>query len=335
MSRLAVTTASISADGRDAPQAFDAKLRAGEAGGAIQIWLANHLFQRDPIALAAHVLSATKRMRVTLMAMSPFTMHPVQAAMAAATLDEFHPGRLSLCFGVGAPLDLDSVGIAVEKPLRPMREALDIARALLAGETVRSEGETFRVRGRGLASGERRVPLVLAASGPQMLELAGSSADGVLISAGASVEFVRWSLEHLRRGAAGRAVRVSGLVYASVDANRAKAHARLRRTLATTLRGAHHRMNLELAGTQLDQEALQRAIAGNDWAAAEALVGDDVVRHHAAGGDAGEVRARFAEYHAAGLDEIVIAGAREPGEVSALLAALAAGKPAIPGGEPA
>jgi len=313
---------SLSADGRDTAEAFEAKVAAGETAGAAQIWLANHLFQRDPVALAARVLGTTGRMRIALMAMSPFTVHPVQAAMAAATLDEFYPGRVTLCFGVGAPADLESVGIAAAKPLRPMREALEIARSLLAGETVRSEGETFRVRERSLATGRRRVPIVLAASGPQMLELAGAAADGVLISAAASVEFVRWCMDHVRRGAAGRKLRACGVVYASVGAGREEANARLQRMLAITLRGAHHRMNLELAGTRLDQEALRTAVARNDWEAAQALITEDVVRRHAASGDPAEVRLRFAEYHAAGLDEIVIGGAREGAQIAALLAAV-------------
>lgn len=315
--------ASISADGRDQPQEFDAKVDAGEAGGAAQIWLANHLFQRDPVALAARVLASTRRMRVVLMAMSPFTMHPVQAAMAAATLDEFYPGRVTLCFGVGAPFDLKSVGIAVARPLQPMREALELARALLTGDTVKIEGETFRVHGRSLACGQRRVPIVLAASGPQMLELAGAAADGVLISAATSVEFVRWSMDQVRRGAAGRKVHACGLVYASVDSDRMRANARLQRMLAITLRGAHHRMNLELAGTLLDQEGLRAAAERNDWVAAEALITDDVVSRHAASGDAAAIRARFAAYHAAGLDEIVISGVRDGGQTSSLLEAFA------------
>ena len=82
-------------------------MAAGENGGATANWIANHLFQRDPITLAAMSLTQTKRMRVTLMAISPLTVHPVQAAMAAATLDEFFPGRVSLCLGIGAPADLN------------------------------------------------------------------------------------------------------------------------------------------------------------------------------------------------------------------------------------
>jgi 5,10-methylenetetrahydromethanopterin reductase len=313
---------SLSADGRDLPATFDAKFGAGEAGGAAQMWLANHLFQRDPVALSSRVLAATARMRIALMAMSPFTVHPVQAAMTAATLDEYYPGRVTLCFGVGAPVDLESVGIAADKPVRAMREAMQIARALLQGETVTHEGHAFRVRGRSLSTGRRAIPIVLAASGPQMLELAGSVADGVLISAATSVEFVRSCLDHVRRGAAGRKVHTSGLVYAAVDSHRAEAAARVRRMLAITLRGAHHRVNLEMAGTRLDQEALRSTTARNDWEAAEAMISDEVVERHAVAGNASEVRARVGAYRAAGLDEIVFAGVRDAEQVSALLAAV-------------
>jgi len=314
--------ASLATDGRDPPEAFLAKVRAGEAGGAVRMWVANHLFQRDPVTLAALALGATSRLPVALMAMSPFSMHPVQAAMAAATLDEIYPGRVTLCFGVGAPVDLESAGLDASRPLKPMREAVEIARALLAGETVNREGQAFTVRNRALSSGVRNVPIVLAASGPQMLELAGAIADGVLISAGTSVPFVRWCLEQVHRGAAGRKVRTCGLVYSAVDTEREAAHARLRRMLAILLRGAHHRMNLELAGTVLDQAALREAAARGDWAAAEALITPDVLARHAVCGTPAEVRERIAAYHAAGLDEVVLSGPRDGAQSTALLAAL-------------
>lgn len=310
---------SLATDAREPPAAFLDKVRAGEAGGAARMWIANHLFQRDPVTFAALALGASARLPVALMAMSPFTLHPVQAAMAAATLDEAFPGRVTLCFGVGAPVDLASTGIEVPKPLGPMHEAIDVARALLAGDTVKYEGKVFKVRDRGLAAGARPVPIVLAASGPQMLALAGAAADGVLVSAGTSVEFVRWCLDHVARGAAGRRVRACGLVYASVDADRAAAHARLKRLLAVLLRGAHHATNLQLAGTALDQAALRDAAARGDWAAAEALVTPEVIARHAICGTPEEVKARVAAYRGAGLDEIVLSGPSDGARAAALL----------------
>ena len=302
---------SISCDGRDLPGGFHDKVAAGERGGAAAIWIANHLFQRDPITLAAMSLAQTKRMRATLMAMTPLTMHPVQAAMTAATLDELFPGRVVLCFGVGAPADLNSVGLRPARPLRIMREALELARALLAGEMVRVNGDSFHVHGRRLATGTRPVPLVLAASGPRMLELAGAVADGVLVSAGASVEFVKQSLEHVHRAAKGRTVRTHALVYAAVDNDETSAHDRLRRILAILLRGGHHAANLEKGGTVLDQSALNEAVLAEDWVGAEALITDDIVRRHAASGRPEQVQRRFAAYRATGLDEIVLSGARD------------------------
>ncbi|MBI4190347.1 MAG: LLM class flavin-dependent oxidoreductase [Betaproteobacteria bacterium] len=317
---------SISSDGRDDPPGmFGTKVAAGEAGGASQIWLANHLFQRDPVARASHALGATARLRAALMAVNPFTVHPVQAAMGAATLDEFYPGRVTLCLGSGSPGDLDTLGIPTAKPLKPMREALEITRALLSGEKVCYAGETFRVQDRSLATGQRRVPIFLAASRPRMLEVAGAHADGVLISGGSSVEFVRWCIDHVRRGAAGRTVRTSGLVYAAVDPDRA-AVARLRRLLAMLLRHPHHRTNMDVAGTRVDQESLRAAVTRGDWPAAEALMTDDIVKRHAVVGGADEVRARLAEYHAAGLDEVVFAATRDGDTIAALLKAAQPGR---------
>jgi 5,10-methylenetetrahydromethanopterin reductase len=290
---------------------------AAENGGAATNWVANHLFQRDPISLAAMSLTQTKRMRVTLMAMSPLTVHPVQSAMAAATLDEFFPGRVALCLGIGAPADLKSIGIGGEKSLRIMREALELARALLAGETVAINGEIFQSHGRRLATGARSVPLVLAASGPRMLELAGAAADGVLISAGTSVEFVKRSLEHVQHCAKGRAVRTHAVVYAAVDDDETLAHDRLRRALAILLRG--RKLEQE---TSLDRSSLNEAVMAENWALAEAFVTNDIVRHHAASGRPEQVRKRLAAYQAAGLDEIVLSGMRDGTQLTEIMNAV-------------
>jgi hypothetical protein len=55
---------------------------------------------------------------------------------------------------------------------------------------------------------------------------------------------------------------------------------------------------------------------------AKALITDEVIYNHAACGLPADVRARFDAYHAAGLDEIVIAGTRDGTQIATLLAAL-------------
>ncbi|SHI09646.1 LLM class flavin-dependent oxidoreductase [Bradyrhizobium erythrophlei] len=314
----------LSFDGSETPDTMRAAARTADEGGASTVWLASHLFQREPIATAALALAHTKNISIALMAMSPYSVHPLYATMAAATLDEYFPGRVKLCFGVGAPRDLEAAGLVADHPLGTMREAIGVARALLSGETIDFKGERFRVSGRRLANGAREIPIFLAASGPQMLELAGAAADGVLISAATSPAFIRWTLELVRKGeqTSGRRIRKAALVYVSADDDEIVARNRLRRLLGFILRGQHHARNLEMAGTALDQASLVAAYAREDWEAVNRLVNDDVVMRHSASGTPSQVRAAFASYESVGIDEIVASGIGDSTQLKKVLETL-------------
>jgi len=311
----------VSVDGTDPASSLRALAETADAAGAANLWLACHLFNREPIACAAAALSASRSLGAVLMAMSPYTVHPVYAAMAGATLDELFPGRVQLCFGVGAPAALEAVGVAAEHPVETLRESIEVARELLSGEPVKFAGTRHRISGR-LAMGAHRLPVWLAASGPRMLELAGEKADGVVISAGTSPAFIGWCLNIVRRGEerGGRAVRKAALVVCSVDADTRRAHERVRRRLAYVLRGSHHARNLQLAGTRLDQAALAEAFAQEDWQRVDALTTDDVVMRHCASGTPHEARAMVQAYRDAGLDEIVVYGMHERRQLDDVLA---------------
>jgi 5,10-methylenetetrahydromethanopterin reductase len=314
----------LSFDGSETPDTLRAAAKTADEGGASTVWLASHLFQREPIATAALALAHTKNISIALMAMSPYSVHPLYATMAAATLDEYFPGRVKLCFGVGAPRDLEAAGLVADHPLGTMREAIGVARALLSGETIDFKGERFRVSGRRLANGAREIPIFLAASGPQMLELAGAAADGVLISAATSPAFIRWTLELVRKGeqTSGRRIRKAALVYVSADDDEIVARNRLRRLLGFILRGQHHARNLEMAGTALDQASLVAAYAREDWEAVNRLVNDDVVMRHSASGTPSQVRAAFASYESVGIDEIVASGIGDSTQLKKVLETL-------------
>ncbi|TPW32238.1 LLM class flavin-dependent oxidoreductase [Martelella alba] len=292
-----------------------------DEGGVDTLWLACHLFQREPIVRATAILGATKRLKVALMAMSPFSMHPVYIAMAAATLDEMFPGRVTLCLGVGAPRDLEAAGIAAEKPLPVMRETVDLVRALLSGETVAFAGRHFNVSGRALETGQRAVPIILAASREKMLHLAGSHADGLLISAATSVPFIESCFQHVAAGEAeaGRRGKRIGLVYCAIEDEAEKAYDGLRRKMAFILRGMHHKQNIVLGGATLDQQALAKAYADSDWDGVDRLVSDDVVRRHAIAGTAEDAARRMSEYETVGLDQLVISGVKTADELQHLL----------------
>jgi 5,10-methylenetetrahydromethanopterin reductase len=321
----------FSVDGGDAPSTLRALVEAADAAGVANLWLASHLFNREPIASAATALATSRALGIVLMATSPYTVHPVYAAMAAATLDELFPGRVQLCFGMGAPGALAAAGVSAEHPVQTLREAIDVARLLLSGEHVKFVGQRYRISGR-LVLGAHSLPVWLAASGPRMLELAGETADGVVISAGTSPAFIAWCLDLVRRGEerSGRAVKKAALVVCSVDADAHCAHERVRRQLAYVLRGAHHARNLELAGTGLDQAALAGAFAQEDWQRVDELTTDDVVIRHCASGTPDQVRAILRAYREAGLDEIVVYGMHERQQLQDVLAVMSP-QPALAG----
>ena len=296
--------------------------RAAEAGGAEMLWIATHLFLRDPVALAATALAATKTLKIALMAVSPYAMHPIHAAMGAATLDELYPGRVVLCLGVGAPGDLAAAGIERPRPLATLREAISICRHLFSGTTVDHDGDVFRVTGRRLVNAPRDIPIVLAASGPKMLRLAGSDADGVIISGATSSPFVRWCLDQVDLGAQGRKVRNYGIVYTHIGDDAQAAGDPLRRTLGFILRGEHHAENVRMGGAPLDQEALRISYSEERWDEIDRLVSNDVTAAHAACGTADHVRHRLAEYQAAGLDQVIVSGIADPAEIAAVLNAI-------------
>lgn len=295
----------ISMDGRAPIADIPAQARAAEEGGASTLWIACHLYLRDPITMAALALGATKRIKIALMAMSPYSTHPVFIAMAAASLEEMYPGRVILCLGAGAPADLKAAGIDSPQPLVTIGEAVKICRSLLAGETTEFHGKVFNVSGRRLANGKRDIPIVIAASRAKMLQLAGRESDGVLISAATSPPFVQACLAE---AASTRPFRKVGLVYTRIGATEREGIDSIRRPIGFVLRGAHHAENIRLGGATLDQAALAQAYASENWSEVDRLVSDDVVRRHAACGTPAQVKARIEEYRAFGLDEVVLGG---------------------------
>ena len=305
----------IAMDGRAPIASIAAQAQAAEEGGASTLWIACHLFLRDPVTTAALALAATKKIRIALMAMSPYSTHPVYIAMAAASLEEMYPGRVILCLGAGAPADLAAAGIDSPRPLVTIAEAVKICRQLFSGEMAGFEGQVFKVSGRRLANGGRDIPIVVAASRPNMLKLAGRDSDGVLISAATSPPFVKACLDHAAP-AAGKPFLRAGIVYTRLGPAES-----IRRPIGFVLRGAHHAENIRLGGARLDQAALAAAYAAENWSDVDRLVSDDVIRRHAACGTPVEVKAKLEEYRAIGLDEVIIGGMDDASSIAQSLKA--------------
>lgn len=180
-------------------------IQYGEALGYDGMWIPDQTFHRDPFALLSAAALTTERMHLGVGITSPFTRRPVQIARAAATIDEMSGGRFKLGLGSGNVAHvLTPLGISSAGTIRRLREAIQIMRALLRGETVDFESPHYMLRGVKLDFAPMRadIPIYLGTRGPETLALSGEIADGVLIESLFNEKGLSFAFEHIRKGAA-------------------------------------------------------------------------------------------------------------------------------------
>ena len=93
----------ISSDGRDSIAGFRRKVAAGEANGAASIWVASHLFERDPVSLTSLALAETTRMGAALVG-SSFGRGFVDALLSDQVRDELKFVERALSRNAGKPV---------------------------------------------------------------------------------------------------------------------------------------------------------------------------------------------------------------------------------------
>ncbi|MEX2255422.1 MAG: LLM class flavin-dependent oxidoreductase, partial [Acidimicrobiia bacterium] len=96
-----------------------------------------------------------------------YPRHPVTLAQEALTTQAVSGGRLVLGIGLShQPVIEGMFGISFDKPLRHMREYLDVLVPLLREGSVSSTGETLTARVAIDVAGATPPPVLLAALGP-------------------------------------------------------------------------------------------------------------------------------------------------------------------------
>ena len=165
---------------------------------------------RDTFVTLGQAAGRTSRLALFPAVTNPFTRHASVLAGAIQTVEELAPNRVKFVIGTG----YTSASTIGRKPatLAEMRACISSVRALLAGETVDFGGTPARL---AFASG-RRIPVLMAASGPKAIEVAGEIADGVLLLVGFNRGIVETALASLERGArrAGRRLEDLEIVWA-------------------------------------------------------------------------------------------------------------------------
>ena len=261
---------------------------------------------RDAFASLTLCAAATRRIRIASGVTNPITRHPAVLAGFFATLAEAADGRAVLGLGAGE----SSVRTIGRRPatLAEVERCVGTVRTLLAGEEV---------EGARLAWRAPRVPIVLAASAPRMLELAGRVADGVLVQVGVDPALVRYALERIHAGAraAGRdpaEVERSLRVACHVDPDERRARAAVAPYAAVAANTVARTVPRASIPAALHDD-LDRLRAGYDYGRhgyADAphlrLLTDELVTATAIAGPAELVAARFGELARLGIDRFVV-----------------------------
>jgi len=208
-----------------------------EKQGYDSVWIHESLFQRDVVTYLSAMASRTSRIRLGSGAINTFTRHPVTTAVTFATLSELSGGRVTLGLGVGSFPTIPLIGhqiFPVEKnrPLRRLKEYIQVIRMVWGGGRVEFDGEFFKVSnltmGFKVADG---LKLFVASLSPKTLAFGASVADGVILSPALNTPWgTERMVENVKRGEArrGSAVERASYILTSMDPDPLKAVQALR-----------------------------------------------------------------------------------------------------------
>jgi probable F420-dependent oxidoreductase len=216
---------------------YQGLVRDVEARGYHTAWV-GETAGGDAITLMTLVASHTRTLGVASGVIPIQTRSPVVLGMSAATLAHVAPGRISLGLGVSSRIIVEQWhGLPFHGGLGQIREAVQIVRMAAAGERVNFDGKYYKLKNfKSMAPPPSPAPkIVLAALGPEMLELAGEIADGVLLN-WIPPEAVPASIKHLEAGArrAGRSLdgfEIAGFIRTTVTDEAEAARGQLARDI--------------------------------------------------------------------------------------------------------
>jgi 5,10-methylenetetrahydromethanopterin reductase len=156
--------------------------RLAEQNGIGGVWVSSLNDSRDPFTNLSVLAQATSRIGLGPIAVNPFDTHPWRIASAFLTLNELAKGRARIVVGGGGEA-LQALGLAPNRRVRAVREAVEIIKAARTGHVVNFDGELYKVRNCRLGWIEAPAPPVYIGAGQeQMLRMAAATGEGIMMS---------------------------------------------------------------------------------------------------------------------------------------------------------
>jgi F420-dependent oxidoreductase-like protein len=154
------------------------EVQAAEADGFAFFSLPN-IFGLDAVSTLTVAGRETSRIELATGVTPTPPRHPVALAQQALTAQAACRGRFVLGIGLSHKIVIENMlGLSYAHPARQMREYLEVLMPLLHGKPAAFAGELYRVNAALQVEGGTPIPVLVAALGPKMLEVAGRLADG-------------------------------------------------------------------------------------------------------------------------------------------------------------
>ena len=167
--------------GQNGLEALIEQARELEASGFATAWLP-HVFGHDAVTAAAVIGRETQRVEIGTAVVPTYPRHPTALAQQALTAGTACGGRFTLGVGLSHPVVIESVlGLSYARRAAHMREYMEILAPLLASEPAHFQGDEFSVALTLAVSDAQPVPVLIAALGDRMLEIAGRRAAGTIL----------------------------------------------------------------------------------------------------------------------------------------------------------
>ncbi len=295
--RIGISVAEPS--GPDALIRLTDQVRAAADDGFASAWMSN-IFGLEALISLAVAGSAVPGIELGTAVIPTYPRHPAALAQQALTADLAVGGRLTLGIGLSHQIVIqDMYGYSFERPARHMREYLAVLQPLLAGDNIAFDGETVRAHiGLSVPRSGRKVPLLLAALAPRMLQLAGSVADGTVLwmTGPATVrDYIVPSITKAAADAGRRSPRVVCILPVCVTDDPAGARVSAGKAFAIYGQLPSYRAMLDREGAAGPGDVAivgtEESVAGQISALADAGVTDFVAGEYARGDDGPRTRA--------------------------------------------
>jgi F420-dependent oxidoreductase-like protein len=154
-----------------------------EEAGLSTVWIPQIPDEFDALTAVALVGAETSRIEIGTAVVPIQTRHPIALAQQALSVQAVCGGRLSLGLGVSHHWIIDEMlGLPYDRPAATMRAYLDVLEPAFKGPgPVDVENELFRIHNPLDITDITPTPILLAALGPVMLQIAGERADGTIL----------------------------------------------------------------------------------------------------------------------------------------------------------